>query len=321
MTQPVVVTPARDSVMNWSRPTEPATPKTLLAIGIAGLAGAIAVPETASGIGYLVVAVACAGSVWMVMGRVKPMAALWGALALALVGVTVLRDSDWLFALCIVGACVASSLALTDGRSIAGVLLGSISVALGSVFALPWIARGLGALRRKATKQSMRIVQSVLVSGILLLVFVPLLVSADAAFAAVLGKFWPTVDADAVARWFLLFGLVAFGAAGACLVISAPPRFADPDRDRSRLSRVEWALPVGILVALFTAFAAIQFAVLFGGADYVYRTSGTTFADYAKSGFWQLLAVTLLTLGVVAAAARYAPRETARDREIGRAHV
>jgi hypothetical protein len=314
MTQPVVVTPARDSVMSWSRPAEPATPKTLLAIGIAGLVGAIALPETTSGIGYLVVAVACAGSAWTVMGRVKPMAALWGVLALALVAVTVLRDADWLFVLCIMGACVASSLALTNGRSIGGVLLGSISVAIGSVLALPWVIRGLGALRRKATKQSVRIAQSVVVSGILLLVFVPLLVSADAAFAAMLDKFWPTVDADAVARWFLLFGLVAFGVAGASLVISAPPRFADSDRERTRLSRVEWALPVGILVALFTAFAGIQFAVLFGGADYVYRTSGTTFAEYAKSGFWQLLAVTLLTLGVVAAAARYAPRETTRDR-------
>jgi hypothetical protein len=300
--------------MRWSPPSEPATPKTLLAIGIAGLSGAIALPETASGIGYLVVAVVCAGSAFMVMGRVQPMAALWGGLALALVAVTVLRDAEWLFVLCILGACVASSLALTNGRSLSGVLLGSITVALGAVFAVPWVARGLAALRRKAPKQSARITQSVLVSGILLLVFVPLLVSADATFAAVLGKFWPTVDADAVVRWFLLFGLVAFGAASAFLVITAPPKFADPERNRSRLSRVEWALPVSILVVLFTAFAAIQFAVLFGGADYVYRTSGTTFAEYAKSGFWQLLAVTLLTLGVVAAAARYAPRETARDR-------
>ncbi|MBP2324756.1 pimeloyl-ACP methyl ester carboxylesterase [Kibdelosporangium banguiense] len=314
MNVPVVVTPARDSMMTWSKPTEPATPKTLLAIGIAGLAGAIALPETYSGIGYFIVAVVCAGSAWMVMGRLKPLPVMWGVLSLSLVGVTVLRDADWLFMLCIMGACVAASLALTDGRSIAGVLLSSISVGIASLMAIPWVYRGLGALRRRATRQSMRVVQSVLVSVILLLVFVPLLASADAAFAAILDDFWPTVDADAVARWFLLFGLVAFGAAGASLAISAPPHFAESDRDRSRLSRVEWALPVGILVALFTGFAVIQFAVLFGGADYVQRTSGTTFAEYARSGFWQLLAVTLLTLGVVGAAARYAPRETARDR-------
>ncbi|MET0236697.1 MAG: DUF4173 domain-containing protein [Kibdelosporangium sp.] len=298
----------------WSRPAEPATPRTLLAIGLAGLAGAIALPDTTAGVGYLVVAVVCAGSAWLVMDRVEPMAAMWGGLALALVAVTVLRDAEWLFLLCILGACVAGSLALTDGRSIRGVLLGSIVVAFSSLVALPWVVRGLNAVRRRVTKQSVRVVQSVVVSVVLLLVFVPLLASADAAFAAILGSFSPTVNGGAVIRWFLLFGVIAFAASGACMVITAPPDFAEPRPERSRLSRVEWALPVGILVALFTGFAIIQFAVLFGGVDYVQRTANVTFADYARSGFWQLLTVTLLTLGVVGAAARYAPKETARER-------
>jgi hypothetical protein len=80
------------------------------------------------------------------------------------------------------------------------------------------------------------------------------------------------------------------------------------------LARLEWALPVGILVVLFTAFAAVQFAGLFGGSEYVLRTAGMTYAVYARSGFWQLLAVTVLTLVVIAGAARWAEQNTAKDR-------
>jgi hypothetical protein len=43
----------------------------------------------------------------------------------------------------------------------------------------------------------------------------------------------------------------------------------------------------------------------------VLRTNGLTYAQYARSGFWQLLAVTGLTLVVVALAARFAGRQSA----------
>jgi hypothetical protein len=73
---------------------------------------------------------------------------------------------------------------------------------------------------------------------------------------------------------------------------------------------VEWAVPVGLLVALFAVFVADQLAALFGGADYVLRTAGLTYAQYARSGFWQLLVVTALTLVVIAVTATRADRST-----------
>ena len=59
--------------------------------------------------------------------------------------------------------------------------------------------------------------------------------------------------------------------------------------------------------------------VLFGGRDHVLRTAGLTAAEYARSGFGQLLAVTALVLVVVAAAVRWAPRDEPRDRLLVRA--
>ena len=54
--------------------------------------------------------------------------------------------------------------------------------------------------------------------------------------------------------------------------------------------------------------------MVFGGHDYLERTTGLTYAEYVHQGFGQLTVVTALTLLVVWAAARKAPRETPADR-------
>jgi hypothetical protein len=43
------------------------------------------------------------------------------------------------------------------------------------------------------------------------------------------------------------------------------------------------------------------------------ETAGVTFAEYARSGFWQLLWVSILTLGVIAGVAHFAAKQTARE--------
>jgi hypothetical protein len=78
--------------------------------------------------------------------------------------------------------------------------------------------------------------------------------------------------------------------------------------------RLEWAVPVGAVLIAFVAFVAVQVTVLFGDRDYVMRTVGLTFAQYARRGFWQLLVITMLTLVVIAVAVRKAPRATRGDR-------
>ena len=67
-------------------------------------------------------------------------------------------------------------------------------------------------------------------------------------------------------------------------------------------------------MALFLAFVVAQAAALFGGHEYIQRTTGLTYADYVHQGFGQLTAATVLTLATVALAVRKAPRSTARER-------
>jgi hypothetical protein len=54
-----------------------------------------------------------------------------------------------------------------------------------------------------------------------------------------------------------------------------------------------------IVDAVFAVFVAAQATVLFGGHDYVQRTTGLTYAEYVHQGFGQLTLATLLMLVVV----------------------
>ena len=111
-------------------------------------------------------------------------------------------------------------------------------------------------------------------------------------------------------RWIFLF---AFGTAGRRRRLlpagRAPARAVRPrTRAPPGCACLDWALPTGVLVAVLALFVGVQFVVLFGSDDYVLRTTGLTYAEYARSGFWQLLAVTALALGVLALGSRLGAR-------------
>ncbi len=69
-----------------------------------------------------------------------------------------------------------------------------------------------------------------------------------------------------------------------------------------RLGGTEVAIVVGALDALFLAFVAVQARYLFGGSDVVVEHAHLTYAEYARHGFFDLLAVTALVVPVVLAA-------------------
>ena len=73
-----------------------------------------------------------------------------------------------------------------------------------------------------------------------------------------------------------------------------------------------------VLDVLFASFVAVELTVLFGGRRHVLATSGLTYAEYARQGFWQLLTVTALTLALVAVAVSKAERASKPDRVIVR---
>jgi hypothetical protein len=153
-------------------------------------------------------------------------------------------------------------------------------------------------------------VRTVVLSVLLVVVFGALFASADALFARWAGALVPDLTVGSlVLRVFVLAAFGGLALAGTYVALNPPQveRLALP-AGSPVARRFEWLVPVSLVVLVFAVFVVAQLTAMFGGHDYVRRTTGLTYADYVHQGFAQLTVVTLLTLGVVATAVRKAPR-------------
>jgi hypothetical protein len=299
----------------------------LTAVVVAGLGCAAAIPTERAGLGWVVafalVALAVVAAGWRTPGTARALAsgaarwetAAWAAAAIALSAVAAVRSAQWLVALCLLTAVLAGTVAVA-GRLMGGLVRAVVAVPLAALLAVPWIGR---AARRSARGGAgggvdLRLALSVLVGVVLLALFGGLLASADAVFADVVGAVLPVFDADQAATWVCLFGVGALVVAGAGHLLAAPPALTVHRLRPTRLRAQDWAVPVGAVVLLFLAFVGVQFAALFGDDGYVVRTTGLTFAEYARGGFWQLLAVSVLALAMIIVGIRWAPAASRADR-------
>ncbi len=283
---------------------------------------AVVVPVDRPGIGWVlalliaaVVLLACARLSGTGQGKARRWGqAGWALLAIALLAVGALRAAEWLFVLCGLAAAVAASLAVVGKRTVHGTTYDVLAVPLEAFRAVPWLLR---RSPRSGRRQG-RALGAVLLSGLVLVVFLPLLITSDPRFAQFVGGLVPEVRPGPAVQAALVFG-VGFAAMAAVFLIAADPLPARENRTTTVGDRLSWTSLLGTLSVLFTAYVGVQAAALFGGTDYVLRTDGLTSADYARGGFWQLCACTVLTLGIVAAALRWAPKATRADRTVLRA--
>ncbi|CAM5537093.1 hypothetical protein GCM10010329_28510 [Streptomyces spiroverticillatus] len=246
--------------------------------------------------------------------RLRPWTLVWGLGGLALLAIPALRDAGWPTFLAVLSALALGSLALHGSRSWAGVLIGSVGI-VGSL--VPGVRWGWRGVRERASGSRDRwgpVIRTGAIAVGLLVVFGALFVSADAAFAKLLGDLVPDVSVGEGPWRFLLFLLGLIGALAAARTAAAPHQWdkakIKPGRARKRL---EWAVPLIVLNLLFAAFIGVQLAVLLRGYEAVLDETDLPIAEYARQGFWQLLWATLLTIVVIAFAKRWAPRGGARD--------
>ncbi|GAA3635632.1 hypothetical protein GCM10022267_22810 [Lentzea roselyniae] len=308
---PVVVPPAPGvPFMPWWKPPTTGAPHKVLVVGlVAGLAGAFLAPPN-NGIGWFLAALFGVGGVLFYAGKPSIERALWLAAALAFLAMGFLRAAEWVFPLCVLASMMCGSIAMAGGRTVRGLVFGALGIGLAGLRSIPWVAKGFS----KRGPVGIRPFISVGVALVLLLIFGSLLAGADQAFGKFLESLVPELEIGGYVRMAFFGGVAAFGAVGACYLVTAPPSINEDAESKPGTLRVkDYALPVGVLVVLFAGFVGTQLAVLFGGEKYVMETAGVTFAEYARSGFWQLLWVSILTLGVIAGVARFAARKTARE--------
>jgi uncharacterized protein DUF4153 len=231
-----------------------------------------------------------------------------------LLAAVVVRDTPWFVVLCLLGAAGVGSYALAPGRTLVAGLLGGFSLPLAGLRCLPWLRRGLTTPAEGVGVTWLRMLRIGGLTAVLLLVFGSLFAAADGAFAALLPE---PPDLGLLPARLIVLAVVAGIAVSAAFLGDAPPRWdlLAPVRPRP-VRMAEWLVPIAVLDALFLTFVTVQLAVLFGGHRHVLETEGLTYAEYARSGFGQLVMVTLLTLSVVAVTVRWAPRDTPRQRAV-----
>ncbi|OWY59983.1 hypothetical protein B7486_71640, partial [cyanobacterium TDX16] len=134
-----------------------------------------------------------------------------------------------------------------------------------------------------------------LLSVPLALLLALVLASGDAVFASLFsvsvdpGGLVGHVLAIVLASW-VAAGLLAQAERGEPLVARRPP---------FRLGAIEGVLVLSGLILVYGLFAFARLLVVLRGPDYVVESTGLTYAEYARSGFFQLLWAAALTLLVL----------------------
>lgn len=271
--------------------------------------------------------------------RLPRLANLWpGAAALFFAGCLALRDEPLLSALNLVAVLALLLLvAHYQVQSLPRVPIGRVLerslYAMGAMSFRPvsLTTRGMRSLPVGTTQvyRLAPVARGVLLALPIFLVFGGLLMAADSVFASYvldLGRFNIPFDAGSALLHELSVCFFAYVCAGGLQValldnlptlasLEAPPALpSEGDTQRLEAAR-SWrflgfteAFTVLTLVdLLFAGFVLVQAAYLFGGMNTLDRT-GMTYADYARRGFFELLLVAGLSLGLVLLMALFTKR-------------
>ncbi|GAA1021387.1 hypothetical protein Aple_060400 [Acrocarpospora pleiomorpha] len=286
----------------FPRPDLPGTPPWVLpAAAAVGVVAAVLLPYAPKGLGLVLTAVVMGLAV---LPAARRRVTLWSVgfavLAYALVGVTLVRDAEWVLQPVLLAAVFVASLGLSgSGRGWFSTIRGGVSVGL-AVFPMPWF---LSAPMKSFMKRRrlLPILVSLGVTALLLVVFGLLFMAADAVFSQFARDLLEAPGwADQLPYRIFLFVVFGVVVAAAVLVALRPVAETEIPLPRVPLARTLWVIPLAGLNLLFAAFVAVQITVLFGGNDRVLETAGLTYAEYARSGFFELVTVSFIVLGIVA---------------------
>jgi hypothetical protein len=224
----------------------------------------------------------------------------------------VLRASPVVVLLDVLAVVISISLAVWRGRSgsllragisdyimggaVAGILTAGGPLPV-SVSDIEWRE----ALRGRWKGRALAVSRGVLLAAPLLVLFGALFVAADAIFERLVIDVFGFDLTDVFTHLFLicLFAWITAGLLWAGLMARVPENPVIPRPSAISLGIVEVGVILGLLDLLFLTFVVIQVRYLFGGAAHVSVTSGLTYAEYARHGFFELATVTALALPVL----------------------
>ncbi len=163
-----------------------------------------------------------------------------------------------------------------------------------------------------------KVLRGAFLAAPLIVVFGGLFMSADRVFSTIVTDV-VRIDLDALISHLIGITAVAWLTAGYLGGFLTGTRIRVPggsDTPGPALGIVEVATALALLDLLFLGFVVVQLRYLFGGATLVEVTPGLTYAEYARQGFFQLVAATALVLPWLLAADWLLRGETGRGRLI-----
>jgi two-component system, OmpR family, sensor histidine kinase BaeS len=298
----------------WPDRGVPARVSVLLGAVATGVLGGVVLPFRDLGVGTFLVLLA-AGGVVLAASRHRrdPFTLTCATLCVLLAAAAVVRDAEWIVVLCLLAGAALCVCGVTRGRTLPGFVLSGLAWPLSGLRGLPWLGRTLAVLT--GLGQGAALLRTLVWSLLGLVVFGALFASADALVAEWADAVLPDLTLDMfVLRAFLSVAVGGAVLAAAYLALNPPRVDRAGHEPRPVTRRFEWLSPVLVVIGVFAAFLVAQATVVFGGHDYLRRTTGLTYAEYVHQGFGQLTVATALTLLVIWAAARKAPRATPADR-------
>ena len=290
-----------------------------LAFG-AGLTAAITLSGERLGFNIMLVCLLMVAAVWVAARpSLDAVDCALIALSLAPVSLVLIRDASWVVGLQVVAALGCLAVGSARAREWASILKTPLMVLARLHRGLALSVKPFGAARLQ--RQFGPALRAGALATFLILVFGTLFVTADAAFASLTDKWLvPEVDVALLpARVALFIGTLSLAGSLALLspVVSGPS--ASPwvigrvVGWRPELRPLDWKVALSVLNVLFGFFVVVQIAVLFGGHSHVLETTDLTYAEYARQGFFQLVVVAILTLGVIAATIAFSHHEDERN--------
>ena len=243
---------------------------------------------------------------------------LW---ALAFAGCFAWRASTPLLVLCGVMFVMSISLPLLRDPGLSGVVrhgLAFLATLAGAAVFAPVAAAELARRRRDSVPRSGRLVplaRGALVAIPFLLVFGALFSAADPIFEWYVGDVFVFTLKRLPSHMLMSLGFawVALGLLFGLAVIRLPARSSTAVAPSGRAG-TETLVALLFVDALFLFFVLVQLRTLFGGREIVETTLGLSYAEYAREGFFQLVAAAAVALSGLLAADWLVPAGSSRRR-------
>ncbi|HVM08294.1 MAG TPA: DUF4173 domain-containing protein [Acidimicrobiales bacterium] len=290
---------------------EPADGRALAVVAVAAVAADVAIRSEIVGVGGAT-AVAAVALGPVAAGRVGNRRAVALLCVAALLGAFfALRSNPVLLLLDLVaagGLVVLGASFAKDGdpfdQTVGDVGVRAVCAIAHAVLAPGFVASAVRVLRkgRGATTSAPSptswgaVVRGVLLALPIVLLVGALLASADAVFASF---FRVPADLGELAVHALLLAIGAWTAGAALRSASGEAAERSARVPRSVVGTTEAMSVLVALATLLTVFAAAQVVAAVGGHQYVERRVGLSYAEHARSGFFQLLAVSAVVLAVL----------------------